>query len=125
MKKITFVLMLIAMVTLSFQSCKKAPSCEADNTGTITMINTYNESIWVDVTYDNSDYNEEAKLAPGKSKTYTMKVGEVTVWFTDQAGYNNNSWYYDYMDVVQCEDGTYTISKKKSSVEGIAKHKTE
>ena len=109
--------------SLSYESCKKKPSCEEDNTGTVTITNGWSESIWVDVTYADSDVNEEVKLGVGKSHTYTMKVGEVHVWFTDQAGYNSNSWWDDWVTVTQCNDGAYTVSKKKSTAEGIAKHK--
>jgi hypothetical protein len=125
MKKFkVFLLMLVLMVfSLSYESCKKKPSCEEDNTGTITITNHYSESIWVDVTYSDSEFNEEVKLGIGSSKTYTMKVGEVHIWFTDQNGYDTNGWYDDWGTVTQCTDNPYTVSKKKSSAEGIAKHK--
>jgi len=115
MKKISFLLMIITIMTLSMSSCKKPKACEDNNTGTITVYNTSYENIWVDVTYSNQSLNQEVKLHPGEYKEYTMKVGPVIVWGTTEDLYYWDQWYNDDMYVYECEDRTYSWSKKKSA----------
>lgn len=104
MKKI----LLLMLLTLSFVfiGCEKQkPSCEENNTCTVTVINNTGYVIYVDVTYDNSNYNDERLLNNGYYTTYkNLPSGLLIIW----ASFNAEDWVYDEQYVNSCVDFKYT-----------------
>ena len=122
MKKIIksfFVAILFVMFT-GILSCEKPkPLCERNNFCTVIVKNNSSIAIWVDVTDPGSYYNQEVRLTPGKSYTYTMTPGTLGFWAADDVDRQLDLWNYDEDHVYQCEEYTYTWTNKKG-VEGTS-----
>ncbi|MFP4024560.1 MAG: hypothetical protein ACLFVR_08535 [Thiohalospira sp.] len=79
------------------------PDCEVDNYGTVIVKNSTGSSIYVDVTWGSSDYNDERKLSNGSQTTYNrVNAGDIKVWgsYTGLDGWKYKSTYLSSCDEV-------------------------
>lgn len=112
MKKI--LLSMILILSFIFIGCEDPkPDCEENNTCTVTVINNTGYIIYVDVTWGNSNYNDERLLYNGYSTTYrNLPSGLLTIW----ASFNADDWVYDDEYVSSCVDFKYTwVYEKKGT----------
>lgn len=115
MKKLLSILFVaIAMLFVTSLSCTKdVPLCEQNHFGHVTVHNSTSIFLWVDATSAGDNYNHEARLAPGSSYKYTVDPGTVTVWAASDAGRQADSWDWDEIWINQCDEYSFTWSKKK------------
>ena len=121
MKKRLLTLFAIFMTMIFFTSisCEpEKPLCVQNNFGKVTIYNNTSIFLWVDVTQDGQNYNQEVRLSPGSSHTYTMTPDLLTVWAASDEGRAIDSWNYDDFWMDQCDILDYTWTNKKGMQEG-------
>jgi hypothetical protein len=101
-------------------SCEEEkPACEQNNTCTVKIKNNTSISLWVDCTEGDSEYNDERRIMPGSTTTYTVSAGNLTVWAASDVNRNANKWNYDDIYVDACEAFTFTWNSGKGA-EGVS-----
>ena len=120
MKKILSILFLaVALIFVTTISCEDPkPACEQDNTCTVKIKNNTTIALWVDCTEPGSDYNDERRIMPGSTTSYTMTAGEMTVWAASDTKRAQNLWQYSDIRVSQCTEYTFTWNSGKGASEG-------
>jgi len=99
-------------------SCTKPkPLCEQNNFAHVTIYNNTSYYLWVDATSAGENFNDETRLMPGTSHLFTVDPGAVGIWAATDAGREADSWNYDEVYVIQCDEYSYTWTNKKGGGE--------
>ena len=124
MKRIKFIAVLALLMVFTF-GCEKEdpiPPCEANKVGTVTVVNSTGLIIWTDVTWGDVAKNYEKRLSVGSSYEYSnvpasghpeSNGGTIEIWVS----LDGQEWYYEYENLVPCEDMTFTwyLNARKST----------
>lgn len=115
MKKLlkTTILLVTVFSFALFTSCEpKEEPCEAGNYGTVKVNNMTGSNIYVDVTFDETDYNDERFIYNNGSSTYSkIPAGSVDLW----ASFNGDDWVYNTEYLSACETLDYNWNVYKSA----------
>ena len=104
--------MAVAAIAAFSTSCvEEKEACEKNNTGEITVVNTANQKIVVDVLYNSTDnVNEERILEEGASTIYTIPVGTGSIFAkTETAEWGDE---VAVKTVIQCETTSYSVTPR-------------